>query len=731
MAELHFRTCTICEAMCGLALEMEDGKITSIRGDRDDPLSRGYLCPKAYALKDIHEDPDRLKQPMRRVGTQWEPISWQEALDETAERLHAVRKAHGPDSIAYYQGNPHIHNYGATLMAMELVASLGTRTCFSTASMDHLPHLLASYLMFGHQLLLPIPDIDRTQYLLILGANPAVSNGSLMTAPDVPRRLKELRQRGGKVVVIDPRRTRTAELADAHHFIRPGTDALLMLAMVRTLFEEGLVKPGRLESFTDGINLLREAAQPFRPEDVALRTGIAAETIRALARDFAAAPSAVAYGRVGTSTQEFGALSCWLLLALNILTGNLDRPGGSLFTRPAVDVAAVGKLMGLGGSFGKYRSRVRGLPAFTGELPVATLAEEIDTPGDSRIRALICSAGNPVLSTPDGARLDRALAGLDFMVAIDFYLNETARHAHIILPPTFALERDHYDLSMHVLAVRNTIRYTGPLFDPGPEARHDWQIYLELATRLDKLRGPAGWAGALKRSMLKRLTPRGMLDLMLRMGPYGSKLNPFGNGPTTRKLLAQPHAQDLGSLEPRLPQRLYTPGRRIQLAPAPYLEDLRRLAERHPLGQPAPDEGLVLVGRRELRSNNSWTHNVQRLVKGRDMCTLWMHPEDARAHGLSGGQQVEIRSRVGTVVAPLQVTEAIMRGVVSLPHGFGHTKEGTRLTVASRQPGASINDLTDTQRVDSLSGTIAFSGVPVTVRSSEPTLPPESSISDR
>ncbi|RJS19755.1 molybdopterin oxidoreductase family protein [Corallococcus sp. H22C18031201] len=721
VARTHFRTCPLCEAMCGIALKCEEGLITDIRGDPDDPLSRGYLCPKAVALKDIHEDPLRLRQPLRRVGSRWEPVGWDEALDEVAERLHAVRREHGADSVAYYQGNPHVHNHGALLMAMEFTRSLGSRSRFSTASMDHLPHLLTAYQMFGHQLLMPVPDLDRTDLLVVLGGNPAVSNGSLMTAPDMTRRLKALRQRGGRVVVIDPRRTRTAELGDTHHFIRPGTDPLLLLALIQTLFHEGKVALGRLADFTDGVEVLREVSASYNPERVAAQVGISAEDIRALALDLAAAPTAVVYGRLGVCTQEFGTLNCWLINAINVLTGNLDRPGGAAFTRPAVDTVAVGKWMGQQGELGGWSSRVRGLPAFTGELPVATLAEELDTPGEGRLRALVCAAGNPVLTAPNGGRLARALDGLDFMVAIDFYVNETARHAHFVLPPTFALERDHYDVAMHMMSVRNTTRYCPPMVPAGPEARHDWEIYLDLAIRLDALRdGPIGWLGVLRGRLLRWLTPTRLIDLFLRIGPYGRR-SPLGRGLSLAALREQAHAVDLGPLEPCLPRRLYTRGKRLQLAPPLLVADLKRLSERFTAqGATAAAPELVLIGRRQLRTNNSWMHHVPRLTKGPDTCTLLMHPEDARRLSLREGQAVAVCSRVGRVTAPLEITDAIMPGVVSLPHGFGqHAGDAAPGMPAVTHPGVSLNDLTDDARVDALSGTIAFSGVPVTVVAAE------------
>ncbi len=708
-AQRHFRTCNLCEAMCGISVDVEDGVVGAIRGDTDDVFSRGHICPKAVALKDLHEDADRLRRPLRRVGSDWKEIGWEEAIGEAARRLAGIQRAGGRSAVAFYQGNPTVHNYGALLYSQFFARTLRTRSLFSATSVDQLPHMLASLLMLGHQLLLPVPDIDRTDYMLMLGANPLASNGSLMTAPGVERRLKDLRARGGRLVVVDPRRTETAALADRYVPIRPGTDALLLLALIHTLFAEDRVRSGRVLDLCDGLEEVRAAAAGFAPETVAERTGVAAGTIRELARELADAPTAVVYGRVGVSTQEFGGLCCWLINVLNLLTGNFDRAGGAMFPRPAVDLVGLAARLDQRGHFDRRRSRVRNLPEFGGELPVSTLAEEIETAGEGQIRALVTLCGNPVLSTPDGARLSRALAGLEFMVSIDFYLNETTRHAHLILPPTGPLERDHYDVVFHALAVRNTAKYSPALFDAGPGGRHDWQILLELSHRLAAAKGTLTLLRRFTHAALRRLGPRGVLAQLIRFGPHGRGLRPFGPGLTLRKLEQSPHGIDLGPLEPCLPGRLATPGRRIALAPPRLLADLARLEKT------APPDGLQLIGRRDVRSNNSWMHNSQRLVKGRDRCTLLMNPHDASTRGLLDGQRVRVRSRVGEVDVALEVTDSMTPGVVSLPHGWGHGQPGTRMEVANAHAGASLNDLTDPLAVDTLSGVAAFSGVPVEV----------------
>ncbi len=704
----HFRTCTLCEAMCGIVVTTDGPRVTDIRGDPDDPFSKGHICPKAVALQDIHDDPDRLRRPVRRVGETWTEVSWDDALNEVAARLKAVQARHGRDAVATYLGNPTVHSSGAMLFAPDLARALRTKNRYSATSVDQLPHHVAAMLMFGHVLLIPIPDIDHTQHLMMFGANPAASNGSLMTAPGVADRIRAIRNRGGRVVLIDPRRTETAGLVDAHHFIRPGTDAFLLLGMLHVILSEGLARTDRYTAFLTGCDELGAVVQRFPPERVAGATGLDADTIRSLARDFAGAPSAVAYGRVGVSMQEFGGLACWLISALNVVTGRLDVTGGAMFTKPAIDILKADQRSSDGVRFGRWKSRVRGLPELAGELPVAALAEEIETVGPGQIRALLTHAGNPVLSTPNGPRLAQAIAGLEFYVAIDFYLNETTRHAHIILPPTFALERDHYDLVFHTLAVRNTAKYSAPIFPRPADARHDWEILNELTWRVH------GTAGARARAItLSMLTPRRMLDIGLRQGPYGAGFVPFASGLRMSTLEQQPHGVDLGPLQPALPARLRTADRRVHLAPPLLLNDIPRLEAT--LDNQVGTETLSLIGRRALRSNNSWMHNSERLVRGKNRCTLQMHPRDAGARTLIEGESVRVESRVGSVIVPVEITNSVMPGVVSLPHGWGHGKRGTRLTIANAHPGVSINDLTDDQRIDALTGNAGFSGVPVQV----------------
>ena len=719
---IHHRTCNLCEAMCGIVVEHDGRQVTSIRGDDDDPLSRGYICPKAVALKDLHEDPDRLRRPQKRVGDGWQACSWDEALGETVERIVDTQNRHGPNSVAMYAGNPTVHNFGALLFGAGLLQTLGTQNRFSATSVDQLPHMLASLKMFGHQLLMPVPDVDRCDHLLMLGANPLVSNGSIMTAPDIRKRLKALTKRG-TLVVIDPRRTETAKLADHHHYIRPGRDGLLLAALCHELYATDRVQPGRLATFTDGIETMRELVAPFSPDAVAAPTGIDANTIRSLAAGLSAARHPCVYGRVGVCVQRFGGVNAWLINVLNVLLGSLDAPGGMMFTQPAVDLVALAGRLGQRGHFDKGRSRVRGLPEFGGEYPVVTLADEITTPGDGQVRALFTLAGNPVLSTPNGRKLDAALSGLDFMASIDLFCNETTRHASYILPPTSQLEQSHYDLAFHAFAVRNTSKYSPPLFEAPPGSMSDWQILLELSTRLASRRSRKGaLVGGVARAALGRLGPDGVLDQLLRWGDYGAGM--FGEGLSLSALKAAPSGIDLGPLRSCLPDRLFTASKRIELVPAVISADLKRLESE--LSSTSNGE-LLLIGRRQLRNNNSWLHNSKRMLKGRDRCTLLMHSEDAALRDLEHGMLVSIKSRVGEVTAPLHVVDDIMPGVVSLPHGFGHDREGVQLKVASAQPGASINDLTDETAHCDLTGNAVLNGVPVAVREASSGARPERS----
>lgn len=695
---LHHRACHLCEAICGLNIEVShapDGRasISAIKGDPQDPFSRGHICPKAVALQDIQEDPDRLRQPHRRVGERWEPIAWEEAFALAAERLWSIQQAHGRNAVAVYQGNPSVHNYGLMTHSNYFLGLLKTRNRFSATSVDQLPQHLTSHLMYGHGLLLPIPDIDHTDFMLILGGNPLASNGSIMTVPDVEKRLKALRARGGRLVVIDPRRSETAAMADQHLFIRPGGDAALLCGLLNTLFSENLARGSHLP--VNGLEQVREAIAPFTAKAMSPLCGIEAGQIRQLARDFAAAGSAVCYGRMGVSTQTFGTLCHWLVQLINLVTGNLDRQGGALCTEPAVDLVASTS----GGHFNQWQSRVSGLPEYGGELPVAALAEEVLTPGEGQVRALVTVAGNPVLSTPNGRQLDGALAGLEFMLSIDLYINETTRHADLILPSTSALENDHYDSTFNLLAVRNVTRFNRAILAKPEGALHDWEIFVGLAR---------AFAERAALELKPTQPPAQMIDLALRKGPRGEASL---WGLSLEVLDEHPHGLDLGPLQPNLVNRLRTPAQAVEAAPQVLLDDLQRLARQVPM---EPDQ-LLLIGRRHVRSNNSWMHNYHRLVKGKPRHQLLMHPQDLQQRQLEDGQWVRVRSRTGSLEVQVLASEEVMPGVVSLPHGYGHGRQGVRLQIAHAQPGVSANDLTDELLRDALSGNAALNGVPVQV----------------
>ncbi len=697
----HHRSCNLCEAMCGIVVEHDGERVLSIKGDADDPLSRGYICPKAIALSDLYTDSDRLTRPLRKRGNDFEEVSWDVALDEVAERIRAVQKRYGRGAVAVYQGNPTVHSIGALMMGQMFVRSLKTRAHYSATSMDQLPHQLAALLMFGNQFLLPVADVDHTRAIIIVGANPLVSNGSIMSAPDMKHRLRAIQQRGGEVIVVDPRRTQTAAVADRHLPIVPGTDAALLLGVLKVVLDGG-ARLGHLAACCDGVKQLHDVVGAIDLDAVARFTHVSVDDIRMLAATLMRSP-AVIYGRMGACTQEFGGMTAWLLVVLNAVSGNLDVTGGAMFTNPAIDIVSLTARTGAGGHFAKRHSRVRGLPEFSGEFPVSTLAEEIDTAGDGQLKALITAAGNPVLSTPQGSRLDAALPMLELMVSVDMYVNATTRHAHYILPPTTPLQREHYDLVFHALAVRNTARYSDALFARPADARHDWEIFLELATRTQPTAARTLAMRVARRALASR-GPRPLVDALLRTGPH--KLS-------VAKLRQAPHGVDLGALTARMPGALQTASKRIDLAPKVYLDDVKRLQQR--MSEAAVEGGLVMIGRRDLRSNNSWMHNSARLIKGPNRCTLLMHPDDATARGLVDGAQVQVTSRTGSVTVPLAVSADMMPGVVSLPHGFGHARAGVRLSVASAHAGVSANDLTDVARIDALSGNAAFSGLAVTV----------------
>ena len=740
-----YRTCPLCEASCGLEITVRPTpageEVVRIRGDRDDVFSRGYICPKGSTLKQLHEDPDRLRRPLVKRDGAFVEVSWDEAFAEIERRLLPILDEHGRDACAVYVGNPNAHNLAGLLYNRSLLRALGSTNVFSASTVDQRPKEISSALMFGGGLNVPVPDVDRTDHLFMLGANPFASNGSLATAPDWPGRLERLVERGGTLVVVDPRRSRTAEMASEWVPVRPGADAYLLMAMVQVIGSEGLVDLGSSAELVTGLDEVLALATPFTPEAVAAITGLPADDIRRFARQLAAAPSACVYGRIGTTTVEFGTLTSWLVDVLNVITGNLDRPGGAMFATAAAGASNTRGKPRFGREVRLHRrvSRVRGLPETFGELPAVVMAEEMDTPGEGQVRALITVAGNPVLSTPNSGRLDAAIAGLEVVVALDIYVNETTRHADVILPAPSALQKAHYDVALLQLALHDTSNFSGPVLPLDPGQPTEWEVLARLALVLqgagaaadpaivDDLMVAAMVQGSVGdetspihgrdvEEVLAELAPRTgperILDFLLRTGPYGEGFGADPDGLSLDHLLAHPHGVDHGALKPRLPDVLRTPDGLIALAPPILVADVDRLGaglegrRQHP---------FVLIGRRDLRSNNSWMHNVGVLVKGKPRCTAHLHPDDAATLGLVDGDDAIVRSRVGEVRVPVEVTDAIRQGVVSIPHGWGHDLDGVQLSVARAHAGVNSNLLADETLFDPISGNAVLNGIPVEV----------------
>lgn len=699
--QTHYRACHLCEAICGLEIKTKGDEVISIRGDKNDPVSRGFICPKATAIADIHTDPDRLRKPVKRVGDQWQEISWQEAIELTATRLVETQQTRGQNSVGFYGGNPGVHNYGNMTHGPLLRRAVKTRNNFSATSLDQLPHHLTSYAMYGHQFFLPIPDVDHTQLMVIFGGNPLASNGSIMTMPDAPKRLKAIQERGGRLVVVDPRRTETANIADQHLFVKPGKDAYVLMAIINVLFEENWLKVDHLAPYLDGLETVQHAVSGFSLELAAAQSGISADAIRQLASDLAHTDRAVIYGRMGVSVQEFGALCQWAIQIINILTGALDTVGGSLITSPAFGYVKKG--LNAAGHFNVFQSRVSGLPEFGGELPAVTMAEEMLTPGDDQIKAMVTIAGNPLISSANHGELSKAFASLDFYVAIDFYINATTQHADVILPPTSPLEHDHYDIAFLRLAVHDSARHNPAVFEPAEGTLHDWQIYNALAAKICELKGT---------EFRPLPAPDELVAHGIAEGEYGAQANP-DVALTMDKLKAAPHGIDLGPLRPGLTKRLCTEDGKIHCAPDFLIGDLSRLEQR---ATEVDTSSLLLIGRRHVRSNNSWMHNYHRLVKGKPRWQLMMHPDDLAERGIESESEVTIESRVGRVTTTVIATDEVMPGVVSLPHGWGHKGRGIKMEIASQQDGVNCNELTDDKLIDTLCGNAALNGVPVQVR---------------
>ncbi|HKI39862.1 MAG: molybdopterin-dependent oxidoreductase [Mycobacterium sp.] len=723
----HLRTCPLCEAMCGLEIQVEDGKVAGIRGNRDDVWSRGYLCPKGASLGALHDDPDRIRRPMIKVDGRWQQVSWDAAFRRCTELLAPVIRKHGIGAVTAYTGNPLAHSFSLARYAGVLLGMSGMPVTYSPGTVDQWPKNLSSHLMYGGWWTFPVPDIERTDLLVIMGANPAASQGSLLAAPDVMGLIDAIRKRG-KVIVIDPVRTLTAARADEWLPIVPGTDAALLLAVAHTLFDEGLVNPGPL---VDGVDTMRRVASEWPPSRVSAVTGIDEDRIRRLARELAGTPKSVVYGRIGLCNQEFGSLASWLVDVINILTGHFDTPGGAMFPKPAAWSITTQPLPGLedgAPEFGRWRTRVRGAKEVLGQAPVSCLAEEIATPGEGQLKALITIAGNPVLSTPGGDRLDEALPLLDALISVDLWLNETTRHADVILPGLSPLEQPHHDDLILQFAIHSIANYSAPVFDPG-DRPHEWEILIRLTGLctgtpaedvdvaaiddgfFDYLAFTRGLDGAAIRKLYDQGGPERMLDLTLRTGPFGDRYGEIPGGLTLDLLKANPNGIDFGPMVPQLPDILGTANKKIRLAPQYLLDDLPRLVAR----LERPTEPLVLVSRRHLRSNNTWLHNVPALMKGKDRCTLLIHPDDAARRGIAADDVVTVKSAAGEIKVPVEVTDAIKPGVVSMPHGWGHGRPGTRMSVANGSPGANTNVLSPPTFLDEPSGNGALNGIPVTI----------------
>lgn len=695
--KIHYRTCNLCEAMCGLEITHKEKKVISIVGDKKDPLSKGFICPKSQALKDLYEDKDRLKQPLRKTEKGWEEISWEEAFDEVEIQIKKIQEKYGNNSVATYQGNPNVHNLGAMLYGAPFLKSLKTKQKYSATSVDQLPHHIASLKMFGHQMLIPIPDIERTDYLLILGANPGASNGSLLTAPGFSQKIKNIQKRGGKVINIDPRYTETSKISSQHFYINPGKDALFLLTLLHVIFQNGIREKTHLSDHLKGLEDIKKIAKQYTPKKTAHLIGIESTEIQKIATDFLNSETAVCYGRMGVSTQEYGGICQWLINVLNIVTNNMDKVGGAMFTKPAIDLVFMTGAQGKVGNFDRYRSRVHNLPEYSGELPVATLADEILTKGKGQIKMFICTAGNPVLSTPNGKKLEKALEELEFMVSIDIYLNETSKYANIILPSTNGLETLHYDLVFHQLAIRNTAKISEILFEKNENQKHDWQILNELTERITGKKNIS--------------TPEMMLDHMFKFSPYNEE------NLSVKKLREHPNGIDLGALQPLLTKRIFTLDKKINISPKIFIDDLKRLDKEFfkDNNEEKINYPFALIGRRHLRNNNSWMHNSKLLMKGKNRCTVLMNSKDAQNLSILNHQKVKLTSNVGSIILPVEISDEMKEGVLSIPHGFGHNRRGTKIKLAEKNAGESINDLTDDFKIDQLTGNANFSGTRVKV----------------
>lgn len=710
--EKHYRTCHLCEAMCGLEITTREGVVESIKGDPNDVHSKGYLCPKAVALQDIHEDPNRLKYPVKRTEDGWQQISWAEAFDLVEENIQRIRKNNGDNAVGVYTGNPTTHNTGTILYLYDFINSIDTKNSYASHSLDQLPQMFVASEMFGHQAMFPVPDVENTDFFLILGANPLVSNGSIMSTPNIGAKFKALQQRGGKVVVIDPRRTRTAKAADQHHFIKPGTDVFLLLTFIHELFAQNLVQDSHVLQISDNQQVLQELVQEYTPEKVSEVVGIEADAIKQLVKDFAQANKAIIYGRMGVSTVKFGGVCHWLINCINILTGNMDEQGGVMFTLPAIDLL---KALKKEAKQLRWRSRVKQLPETGGALPTVTMADEMLTPGQDQIKAMFTVAGNPLLSAPNSNELKKGFEQLEFYAAIDIYINETTRHANVILPPAAALEVVHYDFALSIVSPRNVANFSPAVFPIAKDRKYDWEILIELQKRIEQGNIVKR---KLKHAVLGMLSVERRIDLGLKIGPYGvwgGRMFKKG-GISLKRLKKQPHGVDFGPMQRCLPKRLFTKNKRIDLAPQEITKELSKVQQVFQEQLKDSDE-LLLIGRRHLRSNNSWMHNYPRLMKdGEKRCTAMLHPTEAQKRGIHEGDWMEVSTQVGQIKIKAEITDEVMPGVLCIPHGWGHNDKQVHLDVASKHAGVNVNELIDHSIYEEMSGNAVFTGIPVMVK---------------
>jgi anaerobic selenocysteine-containing dehydrogenase len=711
------------------------GNVTRVRGDVEDPYSRGYLCPKGASLGLIDSDPGRLQSPLVRLHGELRPVSWDDAFAEVERLIRPMVRRHGCDSLGLYTGNPIGHDFAMSLYLPVLQRAMKSKQQYSASTLDSTPHTVVAALMFGHQSTVAVPDIDRTDLFLIVGGNPMVSNGSIGAAPDYPARLRALRERGGRLVVIDPVRTETAALADEHILIRPGTDAFLLLAMVRELLAMDPRRDERLAGRTLGREILVHALEPFTPDSVTGRCGVPASTIRRLAHQLVSARTASVYGRLGTTLNRFGTFTSWAMTLLNILSGHLDRPGGMMFAESAAGSPTTrSQRRPEPLRLGRYFSTVRRAPEVFGEFPAACLAEEILNPAPERLRGLIVVAGNPARSVPNTSAVEAALQELDALVCVDAYVNETSRFAHVVLPAPAPLTRSHFDLMLSNYTVRNVANYSPPLRPVPRNAMAEWRILVRLAQAVDPegdtseaeinrraqqrlVKAVSAQLGIAEAEIEASLSgppgPDALLDLRVRSGPFGDHFGHRPGGLTLARLAGNLHTTDLGPLRPRLDEVIRTASGRIELAPPMILNHIPRLVA----ALSETDPPLLLIGRRTVRSKNSWLHNIRTLVSGRDRCTLKIHPADAERHGVQTGEMAVVRSAAGSVEVVAEVDDAMAPGVCSLPHGWGHDVSDANRLIARQHPGVNSNQLAEDAELDPIAGTPVLNGISVVVRS--------------